>query len=341
MNWTILEKYPDSRTESLWQEFLADAVMPTHYVTPDFFADPFVHGKRFAVLVTDEQDQIAAILTGTDSGKVIDSGLAVRPQTAFRKGTNYEQAAAALIQALKEKGGRECELITFYSWEHIPEFEAVGFTRRSSADSDLIIMLDLAAGAEAIFKDFSQTRRNEIRKALKQDLLQIKDIETDAEIRELYEIHKIWNASKGNQPNSWEDFERAVLQQDHRKVIIAKHEGKVIAGSYYRYCKGGVVEYAANNSLTEFQKLRPNDLIGWHSIQWACDSGFSHYSMGGSHLFLRRFGGYEMATHRYRLDLTFMHTHQKKEAFKDFLVKTYRSIPAETRQKMKQMVGKK
>jgi hypothetical protein len=114
----------------------------------------------------------------------------------------------------------------------------------------------------------------------------------------------------------------------------------VIAGSYYRFFKGGVVEYAANNSLTEFQNFRPNDLIGWRSIEWACEAGFSHYSMGGSHLFLRRFGGYEWATHRYTLDSSLLKIHSLKENVNNLGIKIYQSLPITMKTKIKKICRK-
>ena len=65
-----------------------------------------------------------------------------------------------------------------------------------------------------------------------------------------------------------------------------------------------------------------------------------NYSMGGSHLFLRRFGGNEIATHRYKLDRTFFKTYEKKEQLTNFAIKTYKALPDSTRKKLKQVLGK-
>lgn len=340
MNWKVLTAYPDTNLEKKWNEFLANAEYPTHYTTPNFFVDPYIRGgERFAVLAFEGED-ISAVLTGVDNGKTIISGMPVRPQTAFRKDVNFANAVNGIFQGSLEKGGQSLEMIEFYTWSPVKEFEDVGFQTQTSTEQNLVIMLDLSKGADEIFKDFSQTRRNELRKAMKQNLVKVKELETEQELKELYEIFVDWNQRKGHQPETFETMQFAVSQKNNRKVLIAKYEEKVIAGSYYRFCKGGVVEYAANNSLTEFQKLRPNDLIGWRSIEWACQSGFSHYSMGGSHLFLRRFGGNEIATHRYKLDRTFFKTHEKKEQLTNFAIKTYKSLPDSTRKKLKQVLGK-
>ncbi len=340
MNWKVLTQYPDPKTEIQWNEFLQNASFATHYVTPNFFVDPYIRGgERFAVLAY-QGEQINGVITAVDSGKSIISGMAVRPQTAFRRGVDLSETSLALLQGLKEKGGSDLELIKFYTWEPIHEFAKLGFQEEITSEDDAIIVLDLSIGADEIFKGFSQTRRNELRKAMKQNLLEIKDLETEEEFQELYRIHVDWNERKGNAPDSEAELRLAVAQKEHRKIIIAKFEGKVIAGSYYRFCKGGVIEYAANNSLIEFQKMRPNDLIGWRSIEWACQQGFKHYSMGGSHLFLRRFGGNVVRSHYYHLDSTFLHIHDFKEKLGRFGIKTYRSLPQGVKNKLKKIAGK-
>jgi len=339
MDFKVLSKYPENAELVVWEEFLAHASYTTHYTTPNFFTDPYIRGDRFSVLAMDGE-KVMAVLTGVDNGKRIVSGMPVRPQAIFRKDSDRLQALEALKNGLLEKGGESLELVDLHTWEQVDGIESLGFRARECVDADSIIMLDLSLGADAIFKGFSQTRRNEIRKELKKGLIEIRELETDEQIRELYEIHKDWNTRKGNPADPFEDYERAMKQRDNRAVFIAVHEGKIVAGSYFRFCPGGVVEYAANNSLPEFQHLRPNDLIGWHAIQWACAGNFTHFSTGGSHLFLRRFGGEVFSAWHYRLDRTFLRRHEVKESLKQLAVRTYLALPDGARNRIKQALGK-
>lgn len=342
MNWKVITKYPEKDLEAKWNEFLPNATLPTHYTTPNFMVDPFVRGgKRFAVLAFDENEKVSGVLTGVFEGKIIRSGMAVRPQVTFRVDANVLETAIALYQGMREFGGKKLDFMVFHTWLPRKEFLELGFQMEESEGENSIVMLDLSKGAEALFKEFSQTRRNELRKAMKQNELEVKILDTDEELKELYAIHLDWNKRKNNLPDSFEQFQFAHLQKDYRRTFIAKYQGKVIAGSYYRFCRGGVIEYAANNSLTEFQKLRPNDLIGWRSIEWACENGFTHYSMGGSHLFLRRFGGELVHTQRYKMDMSFLHVHDLKENIINFGLKTYRNLPPSVKSKLKNIAGKK
>ena len=339
LSWKILTEAPDAVWTRKWKDFLKTVSLPTHYTTPDFFPDPFVRGgEKFAALALDK-NEIVAILTGIDDGKSIVSGLANRPQIIFGKNIDRSRAVQSLIGGLSEKNGK-AQTAEIFSWEKIDEFEDIGFKSRKYEGEQGTVMLDLTIGTEEIFKNFSPTRRNEIRKALRRNQVQVGEIENETELAELHEIHKDWCRRKQIEPDTFAEMKQGFEQTEHRKIFIAKHEGKVVAGSFYRFCPGGLIEYAGNNSLFEYRKLHPNDLLGWHSIQWAFREGFERYSMGGAHLFLRHFGGEIVPTFRYKQDRSFLKIHDLKEAASDLTVSAYLKLPQPVKSKIKKILGR-
>jgi CelD/BcsL family acetyltransferase involved in cellulose biosynthesis len=168
----------------------------------------------------------------------------------------------------------------------------------------------------------------------------VKPLETEEELAEIYRIHCDWNVRKGNVADSFEQMRIAAGQTENRQVFIAKVDGKVVAGSFYRFCPGGVVEYSANFSRPEYQRLRPNDLIGWRAIEWACGTGASYFSMGGSHMFLRRFGGEVIRTYRYRRDQTRFRRYDLTENARDFGVEVFRRMPENVRSGVRKIWAK-
>lgn len=333
-DYVVITAAPDGELCARWDDFLRSAPFATHYVTPDFFVDAFAgRGERFAILAVDGAS-IDAVITGVKANNKIISGMAVRPQTAFRGGTDKISAGAALARGLAEHTGKEDELTTIHSWEPIDGFASFGYAHERAAGAHRVVMLDLAKGSDALFKEFSERRRTDLRKTMKQGKLEIKLLETDAELAELYEIHKDWNRRKGNTPDAFESF-GAMLNSRYRATFIAINEGKIVAGTYLRFCDGAVVEYAANNSLAEFQKLRPNELLGWKAIEWACDNGFTKFSLGASHPFLARYGGELFSSHRYQLDRTFLKRHAMRERATRLAVRTYQSLPEQLRKRIK------
>jgi len=340
MNWETMTTYPNTELEKKWFDFMPNSSFPSHYTSPGFFTEPFWADKNpFAVLVFDE-NEVVGVLTGTHEGKKILCGLEVRPQVSIAKDADQTKIAEAFIKALLTMTKTGGDLINIHCASHIEGFENKGFTVKKATDTFEVMTLDLSAGKDAVFKGFSQSRRSDLRKTMRENQVQISQVETLEELAELYEIYLAWCEKKGNAANDRETFKQTYLQKDYRRIFIAKHDGKIIAGSYFRYYKKAFIEYAANNSLPEYQRLRPNDLLVWKSIEWACEQGIPRYSMGGSHLFLRRFGGEAVSSYRYQLDRTFLKQYAKRELATDFAVKTYQSLPVETRSKIKRMLGK-
>jgi hypothetical protein len=340
MKFEIITEYPDPTLEQKWFDFLPNSTYPSHYTSPGFFKMPYWENQNpFAVLVLDGQ-KVVGVSCGLNQNDQINSGIEVRPQVSFARDSDEGEIAKTMFEGLLRLGGETGEFITLHSLSKIDAFEELGFKTKKAEGSFEVVLLDLAAGSEEIFKNFSQSRRSDLRKVMRQDKVRVTQVETLEELAELHEIHIDWCKVKEVEPDTWEQFEIAWKQKDYKRIFIAKTEGKIIAGSYFRFYKGGLVEYAANNSIPEYRNLRPNDLLVWKAIEWSCENGFSHFSMGGSHLFLRRFGGNMVASYRYQFDRTLFKKHAVKEALSGMAIRTYQNLPDSTRQKIKRVLGR-
>lgn len=327
----VITASPDAELLARWEDLLRTAPYATHYVTPDFFVDPFVgKGDRFAIFAV-EGGRIDGVLTGLKIGGKVVSGIAVRPQTTFRADIDAASAAKALARGIASMGG---DLITFHSWTGLDGIDRLGYVAEKAVGGNQVVMLDLTRGSDALFKGFTSGRRTDIRKAVRSGELDVKSIETEDEIAELYEIHKDWNDRKGFAPDAFDNFRNAALSK-YRATFIATYNAKIVAGSYFRFSHAGVVEYAANNSLIEYQQLQANKLIVWKAIEWACANGFTKFSLGASHPFLTRFGGEIVGTHRYQLDRSFLRFHANRERAMRLAVKTFQALPEPVRQRIK------
>ena len=336
----IITTYPELLLEQKWFDFMPVSTYPSHYTSPGFFKEPFwINQNPFAVLVLDEE-KIIGVATGLKKGKQIVCGLDSRPQISISKHADRKEIIKILADGLLNLAGNEAELLTVHCAEQIKEFTELGFCEKKATGASKVLVLDLTKGADAVFRNFSQSRRSDLRKAMRENQVEISQIETEGELAELYKIHVAWCERKQIVPDTWEMMQTIFANRDYHRIFIAKHNGKVIAGSYFRFYPKGIFEYTANNSMPEYQNLRPNDLLVWKSIEWACEQGFSLYSLGGSHLFLRRFGGFEVSGYRYQLDRTFLKKYERKESFRDFAIKTYQSLPISAKQTIKRIAGR-
>jgi CelD/BcsL family acetyltransferase involved in cellulose biosynthesis len=139
-------------------------------------------------------------------------------------------------------------------------------------------------------------------------------------------MRSAWSEQKGLPCESLDVFQQLFRLRNNRRLLVAFHEGKVVAGSVLRFLQGSLVEYAANSSWPEARRLRPNDLLQWKAIEWACRQGFRYYSLGGSDHFHKKFGGTVVPTYRYRLDRTWLRRHVRKDELVEYAHKLYHRL---------------
>jgi hypothetical protein len=105
----------------------------------------------------------------------------------------------------------------------------------------------------------------------------------------------------------------AALSLSNRRLFLARHQQKVIASLIVRYVPDGIMEASGScsykESLSRSLGLHPNDLLHLRAIEWGCSQRLKSYSLGGTHLFLRKFGGPVLPNYRYRRDRTLLRTH--------------------------------
>jgi hypothetical protein len=295
----VLHSQPGGAIEARWRACLAASDFPTHYTAPEFFLEPaFRDSKPFAVLSI-AHDKVTGVLTGVSHGAHVRSGLSVRPQIAFLRDGDHAQAMTNLVSGLLV-AARSAKLVDLFVWSDMEALVANRFRRRRY---DGVVMLDLSQGPAALLRSFSENKRTNIKKAIKYGV-SVAPATSHDEISKYYAIYVDWSNRKGQPIVSEEQFQETFALTGNRLLLLARHETKMIAGIVIRFFPHGVMEYAANSSLESALRLRPNDLLHWRAIEWGCREGMTHYSLGGTHLFLRKFGGNIVPTTRCRLDLS-------------------------------------
>lgn len=313
----VLSAYPDADLEAGWRECQRNSRYATSYTGPEYFLEPSLNGKRpFAVLVFDWHCVVAA-LTGIYTDKTIQSGLDVRPQLCTRDGADTEAVSRALRNALRECSTR-FERVVVHSWEPL---EVRGFNIRKQPSAS--VLLDLSIGKDELFKQFSQTSRNQVRKAQKIGV-SVAPL-ADEDFDELHTLYLDWCKFKGLPAESY-DLRKAGCASSSRLVLVAKYEGKIVGASTFRFTPDGMMEYASNVSRREDSKVKQNDLLVWTAIEFACDKGLKTFSMGGAHFYLQKFGGEVYPTYRLSWDRTVLKKHHAREWIIDRMRQAYRRL---------------
>ena len=336
----ILHDFPSPGIEVLWRDFLGRVELPAHYNTPEFFLEPHWTGKRpFAVLAFDE-GKIKGVLTGLHNGDEVVSGLQSRPQICLEQKADEVLTTDILAEGLLGEAGG-ANLITVYSWAStpLPAFERRGYGVRELEGN---VVLDLRLGADALLKGFHSNRRRNIQAAVRNGI-EVREETTEEDLAAYWEVYSAWRKTERKKIQHNQTFASIEkvhhLRGNHRR-FLASYKGKVIAATGLRFFRGGIIEYSNNCSLDEFIHLRPNDLLIWKTIQWACAEGFSRYSLGGAHPFLRKSGGTVIPICRYRLDRTLFRRHDLKESIAGMARDMLRRMPVPLQGRIRKVLRK-
>jgi hypothetical protein len=341
MNFKILRGFPATDLEGAWRDYLTRLECPSHYEAPEFFLEPLWEGRQpFAVLAI-ENDRVVGVLTGLQPDKHVMSGLPSRPQISVDRTRDIEATSETLADGLMA-AAPSAHLVSVYSWSslELPRFSAHGFRRRELPGN---VVLDLTLGSEALFKQFTKDRRRNIRFAEKNGV-EVAEAVTVQDIAEAYEVYSAWRQRRGKEARgrtlSFELYQRAVSLKGNRRLFLARVSGKVVATNIFRLFPGGLFESSANTSLEEFIHLKPNDLLQWKGIEWACRNGLRRHSLGGSHQFLLRFGGTVVPVLHYRLDRTWLRRNDLHDAVQGAGRRIIRKLPPAVERSIRKLVGK-
>ena len=74
-----------------------------------------------------------------------------------------------------------------------------------------------------------------------------------------------------------------VIERGHGFLVLAYAEGVPVAGALF-LAWNGTITYKYGASDADFLGLRPNNLIFWHAIEWACENGYKSFDFGRTEL---------------------------------------------------------
>jgi hypothetical protein len=301
----LIRSFPTPEIEESWRNLLGRVELPSHYTAPEFFREEHLQSRRpFAVLAI-QRGAAVGVITGMHGPNRTVSGLPTRSQIRLDDPSNEEVIRTLMAGLLAEAGS--FDLIEIQSWTPLVSVEKLGFQVRTVEGP---VVLDLTQPVEELFKQLNSKRRNNIRFAIKNGL-EFAEASGAEEFSAYYkDVYSRWRDTPRKQIHeaeaTFEGFERRFRLNSNRKLFVAKADGKTVAGAFLRFYPGGLVEYAANSSLDEYLRLKPNEFIQWRAIEWARSRGFRAYSLGGAGRFHREFGGAVVPQYHYWLDRTFL-----------------------------------
>ncbi len=297
----ILHRQPEATVEAQWRASLIDSDYPSHYTAPEFFLEPGFRDKRPFAILSMVNNEVTGVVTGCHESAHVQLGLSVRPQIALSKRADPARVIANLVAGICMEA-KSAKLVDLFVWSDCETLVNSRFRKRRYEG---VVMLDLSRGPDPLFRKFSENKRRNIKRAIKYGI-SVKPATSPDEIFAYYAVYADWSRRKALPILTEEEFQEIFALTNNRRLLLARYGDKIIAGLVIRFYPGGIMEYAANSSRENTLHLKPNDLLHWRAIEWGYQEGMIKYSLGGTHLFLRKFGGSLMPTTRCRLDLSIL-----------------------------------
>lgn len=177
---------------------------------------------------------------------------------------------------------------------HHEIFHKCGFKKR---DDYITYILSLDPALEDLWAGIGVKNRNMVRKAEK-NMVQIREASGRDDLDDFFRVYLKTMKRLGSPPQPYRFFERLwdFFYLENLFMPMAVFEGRCIAAGLYLVGKHNI-HHAYSCYARDFSPLAPNNLIQWHAIKWAKQSGLKYFNFGrtrekaGNQLFKRRWGG--------------------------------------------------
>jgi len=185
-----------------------------------------------------------------------------------------------------------------------------GFDVRPS--SKCTFTIDTSLKADLIWERFHSEVRTAVRKAKKLEVEVSESRELEG-LNDYFQIYRSTMKRHGRMGLNWQFLAmvHSVLVEDGKaRVFLARNRGHVIAGIILLLHRANAYWWSGA-SLAESWRMRPNELLMWHALEWASNSGIRSFDLGltpaektsGLNLFKRHLGGEQIGFVRLTLSI--------------------------------------
>jgi len=143
-----------------------------------------------------------------------------------------------------------------------------------------VYKVNLSKTVDELWKNLATNKRRNIKKAQERGAEVVEGVNHD-DLVSFYELYVIAGKRVGFIPHPFHYFNSylKILGSDRVRIFLAVFNGKPVAGVFVVI--HGETAYALGaGSRKEVWHVRPNDILHWKAMEWACKKGFSYYHMG-------------------------------------------------------------
>jgi len=172
---------------------------------------------------------------------------------------------------------RVCESFVF-TLERIDVLERLGYAFEKTFN---VYRVGLQNGIEDLWRRIAHNKRRNIKKAQSHGV----DVICSTKLGDLdafYEMHALSGKRIGFVPHPhgyFASFLKVFGVSGRVRVFLAFFGGKPVAGVFV-VVHGDTAYALGAGSRKEAWCVRPNDIVHWKAMEWACNEGLSYYHMG-------------------------------------------------------------
>lgn len=171
--------------------------------------------------------------------------------------------------------------------------------------------LNLERSENEIHAGFRTNLKRNLARALKEGV-KVEMLHSAGAMEEYYRLHCITRKGHGIPPQPRKFFRRIqehVIGRGIGAIILATHEGQVVAGAvYFHHGKKAMYKYGASSDAGK--QVRANNLVMWEAVRWYRENGYSELCFGrtepsdeGLRDYKRSYGNRELALPYYKYDI--------------------------------------
>lgn len=304
----------DTITDQEWSDFIITNENGNIFQTKEMFDLYSTHRnyEPFLISIRDENKNISGILSGNiqyhipgikkfSSRAVISGGPLINGQS--------QEVFSNLFSVFNEYLSGKAVYTEFRNIFNLDEYTMLFEENGFSFNDHLNYIIDLELSEDELWKNLHSKRRNEIRRAVKENIT-VKEIDYNNELIYCYHIiFNLYRTVKLPLPDL-KFFSNAVDILFHKgmlRIFAAYYMSKIVAVMMVLCYKNVVYNWYAAGDPNYYNKY-PNDLLPWEIILWAKKSGYKIFDFGGAGSpnkkygvrdYKKKFGGIEKNYGRY------------------------------------------
>lgn len=276
----------DNTSREKWESFLVESVSGNLQQSFDYgdVMKLFNKHSRIIRLSASDDEGVVGLVQAIFPSKRLGFGGSLYAGGVYGYGLatglkGEEQVLRDLLSSLEKSAVKNRVMEGFISRPEIDRvLESMGYAISEVDNSYEVGLYDCA---EELWKNIAHNKRRNIKKAREQ-YAEVVELKSHDALVSFYEMYKASSERVGFEAYPLDYFSSYLTvfgARDKVRIFLTVLNNRPVAGVFV-VVHGGTAYALAAGSRKDVWQVRPNDLLHWKAMEWACGEGLSWYHMG-------------------------------------------------------------